>query len=83
MNPVKLARELQGRSSEEVLDVIVQYREMPDDSQHQNAARLGGALRHSPGVINSDHYRIGANAVQERPTIPTSGAAAPIWRVGK
>ena len=61
----KLAPEFQGADSDQLVDVIVKFKDEPSDFQRSLATRRGGRMVRSLDVINSHHYRIPAGQLAE------------------
>ena len=64
-------------SSTQSIDVIVQYRHIPTEADHNRAAARGGELRHSLGIIRAAHYAIPANQLQALADDPNVEFIAP------
>lgn len=61
----KLSRELKGLTSGDNIDVIIQYKEIPTDSQHEKVEKLGGQLKHRYDFLKAGHYTMSAKAIQK------------------
>src|SRR5271165_1245341 len=61
----KLSADLEQRSTDETVDVIVQYRETPTAEAHYRVVGRGGVLKHELGVIKARHYSLPARVLAE------------------
>src|SRR5437879_3923220 len=59
----KLSTELHSRNLPASLDVIVQYKVPPTDTQHQKIVNLGGVLRTRLDVIRAGYYTVPNSAL--------------------
>jgi serine protease AprX len=60
----KLAPELQNLRSEDSVDVIVQYRQVPTEAHHRRILERGGELKHTLDIIRGAHYSISASQLE-------------------
>ena len=61
----KIARDLEGKDPASSVDIIVQFRDGPDATQHQKIFARGGKLRNELGMVKAAAYRIPAGVVEE------------------
>jgi len=73
----KLDSELQGLTSNQDVDVIVQFKNVPSDGQHQRVLAHGGKLKHSLDIIRAAHYSVPANQLQSLSEDPDVTFIAP------
>ena len=59
----KLSSELKTKNSGPDLDVIVQYKSVPTDTQHQSVGKRGGKLLDKMDLIKAGHYTVPAAAL--------------------
>jgi serine protease AprX len=65
-HPEKLGPELKshsGKSSEQMLDVIVQYRSIATEAHHQKVRALGGQLKNTLDLVKGALYAVPASAL--------------------
>src|SRR2546430_13554688 len=60
----KLAEELRGVTPDATLDVIVQYRQTPAETNHRKVHAGGGQLKRNLDVIRAAHYTISARQLE-------------------
>jgi len=59
------------------VDVIVQFKNVPSDGQHQRVLAHGGKLKHSLDIIRAAHYSVPANQLQSLSEDPDVTFIAP------
>jgi serine protease AprX len=73
----KLGPGLTGLDPNSNVDVIIQYQNAPNNSDHNKVTQLGGTFHRDLGVVNGSHYTIPVSAIQSLANDPTVVAIHP------
>ena len=73
----KLDTALKNLSSDQAVDVIVRFKNVPTETQHHRVLAHGGQLRESLDIIRSEHYALPANKLQSLSDDPDVEFIAP------
>ena len=61
----KIAKDLDSIDSEALVDVIVQFRQVPTEAHHNKVINRGGQLKTELGFIKGSHYSIPAGKLED------------------
>ena len=61
----KIAKDLDNIDSEALVDVIVQFKQVPTEAHHNKVTNRGGQLRRELGLIKGSHYSIPASKLKD------------------
>ena len=73
----KMADELSRADRNSMVDVIIQYNQMPTEAHHQKVRNKGGVLQRELHVIKAGHYTVPASALAELANDPDVAYIAP------
>jgi hypothetical protein len=61
----KIAKDLDNIDSEALVDVIVQFKQVPTEAHHKKITDRGGQLKRELGLIKGSHYSVPASKLKD------------------
>jgi serine protease AprX len=74
---VKISPELRNLESQAQVDVIVQYRQTPTETNHRRVLARGGELKHDLPIIRGAHYSIPSSELESLAQDPNVESISP------